>query len=364
MTGVADNAANNPGDPCRSPIRKNICHPGQKACNVNCSGSNAFSSCQNEVKPCNNNANNAQPLPNLPGPDGIIGTADDIPRHPNPTCLDGCNGLDDDCDGNVDEDFVPADCSNGCGVSQTQCNNGVLECPAGTGGPPGSDTTCNGVDEDCDNKFDEDFACADATPKAGFPATCNPKTASCDDSPTCTDPTNCCCQCSCTASGFCGARESCVAGTRLCQGVPVSQESCDCSDNNCNGQVDEGNLCAAGRAATSSASARSSAARPSSRARSASSARRSRIAASTRRRRAMRPDACTQGPSRTVCCCRSLCIADPCFNHPCPAATAGTCITSADCGSDFACVMGVCTQKQVCTVNAAGNLAPACRRAR
>ncbi|HEU4577580.1 MAG TPA: MopE-related protein, partial [Polyangiaceae bacterium] len=72
-----------------------------------------------------------------------------------------CNGVDDDCDGSIDEDFVPA--TSNCGVGAcaasgaTSCVDGqVLDsCQAGT--PAAADATCDGVDDDCDGSTDEDF---------------------------------------------------------------------------------------------------------------------------------------------------------------------------------------------------------------
>jgi len=183
-----DDGRNNPGDPGHipAPIPENICHAGTKLCPANVGPPNSFSACQFEVKPC-------------------VGACD------------LCNGLDDDCDNSIDEDFVPADCSSNCGIGQTVCTNGVLSCTTVTAP---DDDTCDGVDDDCDGLIDEDFVC--------------------DDPP----------GCACTDAFVCNGVQSCVNGHKVCQGQPISQESCDCQDNNCNGQVDEGNLCAPGSSCT------------------------------------------------------------------------------------------------------------------
>ncbi len=73
-----------------------------------------------------------------------------------------CNGLDDDCDGTVDEDYAPATVTCGQGVCQ---HTTTTACFAGheTGTcvpyPPqlAVDFTCNGIDENCDGSIDEGF---------------------------------------------------------------------------------------------------------------------------------------------------------------------------------------------------------------
>ena len=129
-----------------------------------------------------------------------------------------CNGLDDNCDGQVDEDFTAQlgmTCDNGeLGLCY---NEGVYVCTAdGTGtvctAPPGSPTNevCNGLDDDC-NGFDDDGM----MPLVG--EECSPGIGLCDP----------------------GLWE-CNMGALEC-GAPAtgSPEVCNGVDDNCNGFIDE-----------------------------------------------------------------------------------------------------------------------------
>jgi hypothetical protein len=71
-----------------------------------------------------------------------------------------CNGVSDDCDAQIDEDYqsVPTTCGLGACASNgaTSCVSGgvVDSCTPGTPAP--SDNTCNGIDDDCNGQIDED----------------------------------------------------------------------------------------------------------------------------------------------------------------------------------------------------------------
>jgi len=68
-----------------------------------------------------------------------------------------CNGLDDDCDGQTDEDFL--DLGNACGVGA--CVGGTIICSGdSTFTVCNTDSlatveTCNSLDDDCDGQTDE-----------------------------------------------------------------------------------------------------------------------------------------------------------------------------------------------------------------
>ena len=126
-----------------------------------------------------------------------------------------CNGVDDNCNGATDEGFVSA--ANTCGVGACAAT-GVTTCVAGIAGsscvagtPALTDGTCNGVDNDCDGQTDEGFA-----PVAN---TCGVGACSAVGTTTCT-------------GGVTGS--SCVVGT-----AAASDATCNGVDNDCNGATDE-----------------------------------------------------------------------------------------------------------------------------
>jgi hypothetical protein len=299
-----DDPRNNPGDASNTPLNpKNICKPGIKVCPA--AGAGVFGACGGEIKPCNVATNNNPPVKNGAGG----------PVHPNPTCLDLCNGFDDDCDNNVDEDFQSADCSNNCNSGVTTCTNGVLGC---TLTPITVDDTCDGVDDDCDGLFDEDYDCDLVTPGKQ------------------TD-------CPCSDAFTCNGVKKCINGAEVCEGTPNAQESCDCKDNNCNNIEDEGAICGAnaicnqfcqcalpcsntefpcplGKFCSQETLACSNA--PACNTNAATCVAQGNCCAAgggPTTGKCDPRDACTQDPSRTDCCCRRLCITDPCFNMTCAA---------------------------------------------
>jgi hypothetical protein len=187
-------ASDNLGDPSHNPIPQNVCHPGEKLCPAICGASNSFGACTGEVQGCNPHQNGA-------------------------IHCDACNGLDDDCDNKIDEDFVPQDCSTNCGVGQTQCVNGQIVCNST---PATTDDTCNGIDDDCDGKIDEDWVC--------------------DSSANCTGA-NCC---TCGTGTTCEINK-CINGQVTCTTTQqISPEQCNCLDDDCDGHVDENVTCGAG----------------------------------------------------------------------------------------------------------------------
>jgi hypothetical protein len=168
-----------------------------------------------------------------------------------------CNGVDDDCDGQVDEDFAPLTCGVGaCAVTVPACADGLLQtCEAGAP----TVETCNGLDDDCDGDVDEGLAdlscgagacartvtaCAGGVAQPCVPGT--PAAETCDGVDDDCDgevdeglaPLSCgvgaCARTVPACAG--GVAQTCVAGT-------PTAEICDGLDNDCDGTVDDDGIC-------------------------------------------------------------------------------------------------------------------------
>ena len=160
-----------------------------------------------------------------------------------------CNALDDDCDGPVDEELGGGEClvinSFGACMGLEACENGVVAC-AGEAAEP---EKCDGLDNDCDGEIDE-----------GFPDTDGDGIADCleadidgdgvtdvkDNCKTVFNPQQ-------TDFDMDGMGDECdedddndlVGDNKDCgpydaSVLPGADEVCDGKDNDCNGLVDEG----------------------------------------------------------------------------------------------------------------------------
>jgi hypothetical protein len=167
-----------------------------------------------------------------------------------------CNSLDDDCDARTDEGFGEAVT---CGVGA--CERTVSDCAGGTTmtctpGTPGVEV-CNGIDDDCDGTVDDNLGtttcglgrCVATAPTclAGGPGLCTPNTGAaraetcdnvdddCDGVPDDGIPDLTCGLGACARSAT-----ACVAGVpQTCTPGTPSAEICgDAIDQDCNGVVE------------------------------------------------------------------------------------------------------------------------------
>jgi hypothetical protein len=129
-----------------------------------------------------------------------------------------CNGADDDCNGEIDDGFSVGTACDGvgaCGPGVVECRSTVMtRCSTDAGGSRAEDhgEICNGLDDDCDGRADEEFSLGSA------------------------------CEAACGA----GVRECAPDESVRCSTEPEGSEGgegeeiCDGRDQDCDGTVDEG----------------------------------------------------------------------------------------------------------------------------
>ncbi|RYE76983.1 MAG: hypothetical protein EOO74_07600, partial [Myxococcales bacterium] len=129
-----------------------------------------------------------------------------------------CDGKDNDCDGETDEDLGTTTCGRGiCTATSTNCIGGV---PQVCTPKPSQPETCNAIDDDCNGTVDDDCDCV------------NGQTRACYTGAGATQ-----------GVGVCrGGTSTCAAGRwGACAGeITPHAETCNLQDDDCDGQVDEG----------------------------------------------------------------------------------------------------------------------------
>ncbi len=127
-----------------------------------------------------------------------------------------CDGVDDDCDGSIDEDYVttPTNCGTGAcsSTGQRECQSGSEfdTCTPAPAAP--NDATCDGVDDDCDDEVDEDYS---------------PTGTACGTG-------------ACASTGQIECQSGSEVDTCTAATAAANDATCDGVDDNCDGVVDEG----------------------------------------------------------------------------------------------------------------------------
>jgi len=131
-----------------------------------------------------------------------------------------CDGLDNDCNGTVDDYVLDEDDGQSCGVDIGECSSGVYMCTNGgiacVGAIGGFEETCNGLDDDCNGLVDDGIAITETCYTGDLDDLLAPNTE-------------------CHAGVW-----VCSQGEEVCANEQLpTEEICDEKDNDCDGFIDE-----------------------------------------------------------------------------------------------------------------------------
>jgi hypothetical protein len=220
----------------------------------------AVEACNGTDDDCNGTIDDGIP-PQTCGVGACAATVPGCMRGAVPTCTPGgpkrevCNAIDDDCDGTFDEGLgAPIVCGTGaCQRMVPSCSGGgMMTCTPGAPSPE----TCNGIDDDCNGMVDDGLgstmcgvgACVRTTPtcSGGMPRACVPGTPSAEVCNGLDDNCNGAVDdgfgtTSCGV-GYCARTMSeCVMGVpQTCTPGAPRVETCNNLDDDCNGMTDDG----------------------------------------------------------------------------------------------------------------------------
>lgn len=162
-----------------------------------------------------------------------------------------CNGVDDDCDGEVDEDFdcvqwSIVECTTSCGSRGSWFCSDECRMPSSEECPPPAEE-CNSIDDDCDTVVDNGFSCVKGDVQECV-TTCGVGTKICGDDCRWEDCHGDSGQCDPGQVRDCSMELSCGVGVKVCGEDcywgdcqrEISEEICNGRDDDCDTMIDEG----------------------------------------------------------------------------------------------------------------------------